>query len=77
MSVKVCACCTIVIVLYVVFFQMLFKYKLRKLDFRDHLTQEERECKIMVAVNREKISRYVESQWLYYLRFIKEKGKSY
>jgi hypothetical protein len=59
-----------------VFFQLLFKYKLRKLNFKDELSQEEGECEIMVAVNREKISSFVESQWLYYLH-MKDKGEPY
>jgi hypothetical protein len=58
------------------FFQLLFKYKLRKLDFRDYLCQNQ-ECGIMVAVNREKISTFIESQWLYYLHIIKDKGQPY
>lgn len=31
----------------------------------------------MVAVNREKISRFIENQWLYYLYIIKERGMFY
>jgi hypothetical protein len=76
MSLKECACYKIVEFLYDVPFQLLFKYKLRKLDFRDRLCQEG-ECKIMVAVNREKISTFIESQWLYYLHIVKDKGEPY
>ncbi|XP_023718896.2 uncharacterized protein LOC111870657 isoform X2 [Cryptotermes secundus] len=62
---------------WIAIFKVLLKYKLRQLDFRDHLSQEEGERKIMVAVNREKISRFIENQWLYYLYIIKEKGMFY
>lgn len=75
MSLTECANCTIVIVLYDVLFQLLLKYKLRQLDFRDRLSQEEGERKIMVAANREKISRFIENQWLYYLSIRKERGE--
>jgi hypothetical protein len=57
-------------------FQLLFKYKLRRLDFRDYLSDNQ-ESGIMVAVNREKISTFIESQWLYYLHIVKDKGKPY
>jgi hypothetical protein len=77
MSVKECASCKIVIVLYDVLFQLLLKYKLSQLDFRDRLSQEEGERKMMVAVNREKISRFIENQWLHYLYIIKERGEPY
>lgn len=63
--------------MYDVLFQLLLKYKLRQLDFRDRLSQEEGERKIMVAVNREEISRFIENQWLYYLYIIKERGEPY
>jgi len=55
-------------------FQLLFKYKLRGLDFRDYLS-DNHESEIMVAMNREKISTFIESQWLYYLHIVKDKGK--
>jgi hypothetical protein len=57
-------------------FQLLFKYKLRRLDFRDYLSHNQ-ECGIMVAMNRERISAFIESQWLYYLHIVKDKGKPY
>jgi hypothetical protein len=57
-----------------VFFQVLLKYKLRKLNFKDTLSQEQGEREIKVAVNREKISSFIERQWLYYLH-MKDKGE--
>ena len=57
-------------------FQLLLKYKLRRLDFRDYLSHNQ-ESGIMVAMNREKISTFIESQWLYYLRIVKDKGKAF
>ena len=63
--------------LYDVFvFQLLLKYKMRRLDFRDYLSHNQ-ESGIMVAMNREKISTFIESQWLYYLHIVKDKGKLY
>jgi hypothetical protein len=55
-------------------FQVLLKYKLRKLNFKDTLSQEQGERDIMVAVNREKISSFIERHWLYYLH-MKDKGE--
>jgi uncharacterized protein YifE (UPF0438 family) len=60
-----------------IFFQLLVKYKFRKLNFKDCLSQEEGEHEIMVAMNREKISKFIERQWLHYLHIIKVKGELY
>jgi hypothetical protein len=49
---------------------------MRMLDFRDYLSLNQ-ESGIMVAINREKIFAFIESQWLYYLHIVKGKGKLY
>jgi len=41
------------------------------------ISQEEGEHEIMVAMNREKISKFIERQWLHYLHIIKVKGELY
>lgn len=61
---------------WIAVFKLLLKYKLRRLDFRDYLSDNQ-ESRIMVAMNREKISTFIESQWLYYLHIVKDKGMPY
>ncbi|XP_069694318.1 protein xmas [Periplaneta americana] len=47
--------------------KMLFLCKWRRLDFRDHISGDKNK-KLMVAVRNEKISTFLEKQWLNFLR---------